>query len=153
MPETPTQERKPRKKRTSKAQTKPSGVPLALAEIDKQLSSLIQTIPLINTDINDQSLVLAKETARLNQLRELLNNTKQQINELVGLQRELNGGGTRTPQIEYAFNPARFSTGLEAPQYDPLAPIPPSVGSIPARQPKAGPGNAADDIRNERGFS
>lgn len=121
------------------------GAPKAMEEVDRQLATAISQKPAYH----EQLATLFSQTALTQQRLERLN---QQIQELVNLQRQLDGEGpaqVRTPDLD-----PRMVAMMPSPQPAPMfGEVPQGVASIPARQPKPTPnGNAAEQVKGDRGW-
>jgi hypothetical protein len=121
------------------------GAPKALEEVDRQLATAISQKPAYH----EQLSTLFSQTALTQQRLERLN---QQIQELVNLQRQLDGEQGVTASTGVTFGPmtvprnvASLVDSVSAPMF---GEVPAGVGSIPAKQPAPNPGgNVAGDTR------
>jgi hypothetical protein len=130
----------PRKRRATAVETKQkrhrkSG---AAATIDRQLSEALQE----RKDVGKRLCEAAGLQARYQQL-------SAEINELLGMQNRMNG----SPSVE-VFPPVNYGAGSTlAPNFSLGAPVPPGVGSIPARTPAPATANVAEKVAVEGGFA
>lgn len=122
------------------------GAPKALEEVDRQLAHAIAQKPAYH----EQLANLFAETSRTQSRLDRLN---QQIQELIAVQRQLDGG---VPEQSNARNPVQAAPELDPRVANMVPPwekdLPPGVGSIPAKQPKVTSPNAGDQVRGEDGF-
>jgi hypothetical protein len=122
---------------TPKRRRKTVATTQALQEIDARLTAALQ----------ERSAAI-RNVAELENWQNRLRRVTEEIEQLISYQQRLSagttGGTTVAPVIP--FN----GTG---PTHSFQNDLPPNVGSIPSRLPKAGPGNFADTIKEEGGFA
>ena len=103
-------------------------------EIDNRLSQAIK-----------ERAFAMKKVASLIHWQARLQQLEQEIQSLIGIQR----GGMIPPN---SFSPTTMPP-VQAGNYSPFAPVPPGVGSIPAKQPTPTTGNQADKVSTEGGLT
>lgn len=127
--------------------------PLAIgaqAQIDQQLAELIAAKPRLSGNISEIR-------AQLTLCEDVYARNAQQIQELIGLLKQLNGVAQEVPNFNLGTMVTHTLGAVTppAPAYNPMGEIPPGVGSIPVNPrnptPNAG-GNVAAMVSGDGGF-
>ena len=135
------------KGRPRKAKLNMPAPPKAIAEIDQRLAAAIA-----------ERTHAVQQVAKISYWQQKISALDQEINTLIGYTRQLTTGAPFVPPVA-PVDPIELlqKSTYSASTYGFANDIPPTVGSIPAGERVKGPRpnspNAADDIRNEGGFS